>query len=407
MKYTKLNLLIFLAALFLVVSCDKDEDKSKLNDIEYFKVLGQLDSASINKETKEINVVVNNTANLKSLTTEIKLSESAKVEPASGAAVDFSSNPTLFVVTAEDGTKQEWKVFVSLVFSNLNNRQVNAIACDKTDTKWVGTDTGLFKSVTNGYALMDITIPGNITSLAYDEKGNMLWIGTNQGLAKASILNGFSVSKIESVNLSNNNISAIHIGSNSSNWVGSILGLSLFRNDKWKKTGIIEESEEYDINNLHISSITNNGSDYYFATKGRRVIHAYGFDESIDAFTGASLLKEPYNGNALADTMNVVFSDSRGRQWMGGPYGIQWHPDVNIKMDPGFYDQFTSNNVHAIAEAPNGDIWVGTEKGIAVYNNTDWSTPNIVLPNPFVTAIVFDKTGTAWIGTKKGLTSIK
>jgi ligand-binding sensor domain-containing protein len=92
---------------------------------------------------------------------------------------------------------------------------------------------------------------------------------------------------------------------------------------------------------------------------------------------------------------------------MGGPYGIQWHPDVNIKMDGNYYDQLPSIRVRAIAEAPNGNIWVGTENGIAIFNNSDWSNSSAVLPDPFVTAIAFDKAGTAWVGTKKGLVSIK
>jgi ligand-binding sensor domain-containing protein len=71
-----------------------------------------------------------------------------------------------------------------------------------------------------------------------------------------------------------------------------------------------------------------------------------------------------------------------------------------------YSDELPDNYVLAINQAPNGDIWVGTRKGIAKFNGSGWTLITNGLPDLFVSSIAFDKDGKAWIGTKKGLVSL-
>jgi hypothetical protein len=148
--------------------------------------------------------------------------------------------------------------------------------------------------------------------------------------------------------------------------------------------------------------------DYYFATNLYGLYRTWGYKDSVDAFTGASQWGAPYNGAAAADTMFVVYVDSKGNQWMGGIKGLQAHTGHNAKMNiQAYISELPNQRVHAIAEAPSGNIWVGTENGIAIFNGSTWTNNTTILPNPFITAIAFDADGSAWVGTKKGLVNIK
>jgi ligand-binding sensor domain-containing protein len=163
-----------------------------------------------------------------------------------------------------------------------------------------------------------------------------------------------------------------------------------------------------DFENTGINSISGWDGDYYFATNSYGLYRAFGFKDSIDAFTGATQWASPFNGNAATDTMFVVFVDSKGRQWMGGTNGVQFHTGHDShKNNTAFSSELPNLYVHAIAEAPDGKIWVGTEHGLAKYDGSNWTTVTTGLPDLFITAIAFDKDGSAWVGTKKGLVNIK
>jgi ligand-binding sensor domain-containing protein len=82
---------------------------------------------------------------------------------------------------------------------------------------------------------------------------------------------------------------------------------------------------------------------------------------------------------------------------------------------PFLFSQFTvydmsnsplpDNNVYALAVDGNGNKWIGTDLGLAVFDNTNWTvytTSNSGLPNNSVRAIAFDSAGNAWIGTYFG-----
>jgi hypothetical protein len=195
------------------------------------------------------------------------------------------------------------------------------------------------------------------------------------------------------------------------------MGFTLNKEEIWKNDSFrinTENGRIFPMNPtefLGINSIASWDGDYYFATSGGILFRGKNFKDSVDAFTGATQWQSPYNGQNLTDTMNVVFVDSKGQQWMGGSNGIQVHNGHDEKDAASFTyynNELADLIIHAIAEAPDGKIWVGTEKGLSVLNGTSWTTRTDGLPNLFVTAIAFDKKdGSAWIGTKKGLTNIK
>jgi len=313
----------------------------------------------------------------------------------------------LVLVACCKNDKQQEKIY-----PNLNTRSITSIIVDKLNNKWIGTDTGLFKSADNGYNLMSLPGFNNILSISYEKNSDQLWVGTSSGLLKASIGSGFSSSIIALSNLSNDTIRSSFVDSSSRSWFGSAKGISFNKGDKWKKSKFylnrLDSLVNTDIETKSINSIASWDGDYYFATNKNKLYRAWGFNDTVDAFTGASQWRIPENGDVISDTMFVVFVDSKGRQWMGGTQGLQVHTGHYSKANSiAFTDALPNKRVHAISEAPDGKIWVGTENGITVYDGINWTNNTHSLPNPFITAIAFDQDGSAWAGTKKGLVNIK
>jgi len=294
----------------------------------------------------------------------------------------------------------------------LKNHKISSVIADNNNTIWAGTDTGLYKSNGNSFVLESSFNQKGILSLFYEASTNLLWVGTKNGLIKVSISsNGISSSVILLSNLSNDTIQTSYVDSSLRRWFGSWKGLSLNKDDIWKKNNfrintlnkIFPADFEKDI----IYSISSWNGDYYFATN-HKIYRAFGFNENVDAFTGATQWESPENGKNVSDTMFVVFVDSKGKQWMGGTNGVQFHTGHDPKSNnTSFITELPNLYVHAIAEAPDGKIWIGTEQGLAKYDGTNWSIVSTGLPNLFITAIAFDKNGSAWVGTKQGLVNIK
>ncbi len=104
---------LILAAIFLVVSCTKEEAVPKSTEKSItafsFNTLNPAVSGIINGATITLGVPLNTPLN--ALVPTISVSDKATVSPASGVAQNFS-NPVNYTVTAEDGTTQAFTVNV-------------------------------------------------------------------------------------------------------------------------------------------------------------------------------------------------------------------------------------------------------------------------------------------------------
>lgn len=69
------------------------------------------------------------------------------------------------------------------------------------------------------------------------------------------------------------------------------------------------------------------------------------------------------------------------------------------------------NSVHAIAQTPNGYIWLGTEEGLTRFDGVKFTTYNQTntpgLPSNYIQALATGNDGTLWIGTDTGLAEFR
>src|SRR5215475_12884548 len=74
-------------------------------------------------------------------------------------------------------------------------------------------------------------------------------------------------------------------------------------------------------------------------------------------------------------------------------------------------DGFIKGAIFAIAQTPDGYLWLGTESGLVRFDGVramPWQPPGgQQLPGHFITVLLEARDGTLWIGTQKGLASWK
>src|SRR5215469_6115895 len=73
-------------------------------------------------------------------------------------------------------------------------------------------------------------------------------------------------------------------------------------------------------------------------------------------------------------------------------------------------DGFTQGYVNAIAQTPDGYLWLGTELGLVRFDGVrivPWQPPGQQLPSNTIRSLLVTRDGTLWIGTDKGLASWK
>ncbi len=73
-------------------------------------------------------------------------------------------------------------------------------------------------------------------------------------------------------------------------------------------------------------------------------------------------------------------------------------------------DGFTRGPITAIAQTPDGYLWLGTEFGLVRFDGVravPWQPKEGQLPASFISPLLVARDGTLWIGTLKGLASWK
>src|SRR5262249_24739924 len=72
-----------------------------------------------------------------------------------------------------------------------------------------------------------------------------------------------------------------------------------------------------------------------------------------------------------------------------------------------FREGFAQGRVYAIAQTPDGYLWLGTEFGLLRFDgarSVPWHPPgNVQLPSSWIRTLLVARDGTLWIGTLRGL----
>src|SRR5262245_39415371 len=75
-----------------------------------------------------------------------------------------------------------------------------------------------------------------------------------------------------------------------------------------------------------------------------------------------------------------------------------------------YREGFAPGQITAIAQTPDGYLWLGTEFGLLRFDgvkNSPWQPPKQQLPSNYIFSLLATHDGALWIGTTKGLASWK
>ncbi len=222
---------------------------------------------------------------------------------------------------------------------SLSNNLVTDICIDKKEIVWVSTYNGGLNAFMNGkfvHYMMDESNPNAIQSnkirkIDIDQKGN-LWLATMQGLESFDIENKiFKHHFLDSGNkilAKRKNIRTLLLNSDGNVYAGTNVGLYIY--------------------------YPNSGKSEYFH-------------------------KDPNDINSLGHNIIIdIFEDSKKRIWLGSFGGglIRFDRKSKTFKSYTFLDGFPDNSVKNIEEDDNGDLWMGTNKGIVKFSP---STEQVVI----------------------------
>jgi ligand-binding sensor domain-containing protein len=108
---------------------------------------------------------------------------------------------------------------------------------------------------------------------------------------------------------------------------------------------------------------------------------------------------------AIRDSVTALAIDEAERLWVGTVNGLWRYHDGKWNLYTAASAGLPSDRITSLSIAPGGDLAVGTEKGLAVMSNIEWSsfTKGNGLPDSYITAVAFSKRGQLYIGTPNGL----
>lgn len=276
--------------------------------------------------------------------------------------IAIDSNGNIWLGSSSGGVSRYKDKNLTVFDSNngLISNCINCITVDNEDNVWAGTDNGICKfNGTNWmkYTINDGLVCNEINEIAFD-KQNIMWVATDSGVSKFDGINweNFTTSN----GLFNNSISSVCIDLKNNKWFGTWGGgVTVLNDTTW------------------YSVTTNDGLSSNYITKlavspSGKIL--YGSDK---------------------DGITACVFDSKGKGWFGGKNkGIS--TIVGNKITTYFTDYYleqtyitstqisnvkhsiqtglSGNSIYDIKIDSKGNIWVGTESGISMFDGTKWTS---------------------------------
>jgi streptogramin lyase len=268
----------------------------------------------------------------------------------------------------------------------VEQNDVRAIAIDDAGSAWAGTKAGVFrldKDKKLWTELMDKADAGPVYDIVVDGAGTV-WVGAWNGIYKST---SNSIQRLKSINCP---IPALCVTENQVIGLGGA-GILSFANDTCTYTKKLYSRQ--------FRAVLADKSEGLWIATGMGLYH--------HTDTGHKLYQT--ESELLGPDLHDIAYAQDGSLWIGGLGGI------TVYKDDKRVRSFTPSNglpsifIQCVAQAPNGEMWIGTDRGIARYDGKSWSIRHSRrwLLSDNVRDITFDSHGNAWIATDKGVSAIK
>lgn len=305
--------------------------------------------------------------------------------------------------------------------NSLPSNAVYKVFCDSYGKLWVGTKNGLCYYDESHDCFIELETEGNkisesVYDIAEDNRGN-LWIASYQGLIvyslEKNVISDLFTKSSSQINLPTDSVYRLMIDKNQNVWLSCYdRGLGYFdtknRNLKWFEKNINQKK-----------SLPENRIDHiYEDTAGKIWVATYNNGTCIlntkdSSFT--SYLVD--NKNAYSNRVRTIFEDGQANLFFGTRGGLYtFNPKTNnfslYANNRHKFSKLTNNSVLCSFKDKNNGLWLGTHYGGINYADlerkpfahyTEYENDIHFLNSSSVFAFAKDKKGKLYIGTEKGL----
>ena len=274
------------------------------------------------------------------------------------------------------------------------------------------------------------TIPGAFTQYTYSNSGlvsdyvrsmefdenRAKWFATDQGV---SIFDDTVVpvtwSTITSADgLPSDDVYAVDFDEDGNVWFGTDFGVAVKRGGDWTYHQRIETDTSFISGNI-VTAVSEQ--------LGPICMSWFGGTGGLFSYDGNvwSLLKHGNSRLPSNDVRDVALEED-GTKWIctsngivsapGGPI-IEPYADFTLYQapeQPATIGVLLSNDVRQVVIDADNDKWFATDKGISVFDGTDWTNymvSNAGLPSNDVRSLAFDSVGRVFVGTDSGVCALE
>ncbi len=293
--------------------------------------------------------------------------------------------------------------------NGLPGEYINAVFQDNKKNYWIGVRN-------NGVCLLEgknITtfklnpkdprhslIDNNVQTIAQDKEGN-IWLGTKSGISVYKD-KGFT-NYVHPAGIPDSTIYSIYNDKDNITWIATRNGLSKFSN------GIFEEIKA--VNRFKGS----NDFAIYAICEDRHNNLWLATDTGIIKYNRNTALRyTKKNGFTDKYVYNIVM-DQSGDLWLGSEEGVYLYNFSTFKhIDET--NGLISNQVFLLSVDENNNLWIGSNKGLSKLNINDFKSKGLITIKHYgkeeglkglecnINAQIKDKDGKLWLGTIKGVT---
>ena len=266
---------------------------------------------------------------------------------------------------------------------------IRAIAQTADGYLWVGTDDGLARF--DGYEFVVYKtaagLPADaITALAAGKDGS-LWVGTPSGLAqlRAGSVRAYTTRD----GLPDNSVRSLFVDRSGAVWAAA--GGNLSRFDGQHFTNYLRQTG---IPMRLVRQVTETPSG---------VIYAAGNNAVAKLENG--IFRSAFPIRSALETPMGIHSDASGNVWVVSSHGLL-EQDASGKVT---YLSSPSTELQTVFAGRDGNIWVGTNAGIARVENGSirGDVPRAATDPGLVLSLFEDREGNLWAGGSKGLTRFR
>ena len=324
------------------------------------------------------------------------------------------------ILLSTNSTAQPYTLRHLGIEDGLSNNYVTDITQDNQGGIWIATESGL--SLFNGrnfntYNANNSNIAGNaVNCLLYDDTSDKLWIGTKTGV---SILNCTThqfehPTFLDSIEM-NNNIVALSAAADDGIWIANHYGMILHYNKKDNKVSTYSGENIQGLPHSFRTVFDNRKGQLYIghAQEGMSIL-------DLENHTLKRYQNDPENPKSLpGNNIYCIYQDHIGNIWVGTNYGLAlFNPATEefhvFKYDAGNPHSLISDRIYDIQEMKDNKLWIASDIGgisiMDLQNITFMNPEHVQFQNITVTydqyglssgnirSLFQDSFGNIWIG---------